>query len=182
MEHATLAVDRLGFVPPGQDRPLLRNVSFRVEAGELVGVDRPVRAPASRRWRALIVGLWKPTTGGVYLDGQSTYTHERGSFGEAVGYLPQEPMLFEGKIRENIARFRDADMADVVAAARLAGVHELIGRMPQRLRDRARRRRRAAFRRPAAAAGAGAGGLRRTRSSSCSTSRTRTSTPRARPR
>ena len=41
VEHATLAVDRLGFVPPGQDRPLLRNVSFRVEAGELVGVIGP---------------------------------------------------------------------------------------------------------------------------------------------
>ena len=75
--------------------------------------------------------MWKPTTGGVYLDGQSTFAHERGSFGEAVGYLPQEPMLFDGTIRENIARFRDADMADVVAAARAAGVHELIGRMPK---------------------------------------------------
>ena len=130
VEHATLAVDRLGFVPPGQNRPLLRNVTFRVEAGELVGVIGPSGAGKSTLAR-VIVGLWKPTTGGVYLDGQSTYTHERASFGEAVGYLPQEPMLFEGKIRENIARFRDADMADIVAAARLAGVHELIGRMPR---------------------------------------------------
>ena len=114
------------------------------------------RAPASRRWRALVVGLWAPTAGGIYLDGQSTFAHERGSFGEAVGYLPQDPLLFDGKVRENIARFRDADMADVVAAARLAGVHELIGRLPQRLRDPARRRRRAALRRPAAADRAGA--------------------------
>ena len=38
VERATLVVDRVGYVPPGQDRPLLRNVSFRLEAGELIGV------------------------------------------------------------------------------------------------------------------------------------------------
>ena len=130
VEHATLVVDRLGFVPPGQEKALLRNVSFRLEAGALLGVIGPSGAGKSTLAR-LVVGLWKPTTGGVYLDGQGTFAHERGSFGAAVGYLPQEPMLFDGTIRENIARFRDADMADVVAAARAAGVHELIGRLPK---------------------------------------------------
>jgi ATP-binding cassette, subfamily C, bacterial len=130
VERAALAVDRLGFVPPGQDRPVLRNVSFRVEEGELLGVIGPSGAGKSTLAR-LLVGLWQPTAGGIYLDGQSTFAHERGSFGAAVGYLPQEPMLLDGKVRENIARFRDADMGEVVAAARIAGVHELIGRMPQ---------------------------------------------------
>jgi ATP-binding cassette subfamily C protein len=126
----TLVVDRLGFVPPGEDRPVLRNLSLRIEAGELVGVVGPSGAGKSTFAR-LVVGLWAPTQGGVYLDGQSTFAHERASFGEAVGYLPQDPMLFDGRVRENIARFRDADMAEVVEAARLAGVHELIGRLPQ---------------------------------------------------
>lgn len=126
----TLVADRLTYVPPGQDRPLLRNVSFRLDPGELVGVVGPSGAGKSTFAR-LVVGLWAPTQGGVYLDGQSTYAHERGSFGRAVGYLPQEPGLLDGNVRENIARFRDADMADVVAAARLAGVHDMIGRLPQ---------------------------------------------------
>jgi len=130
IEHATLVADRLGFVAPGQDRSLLRNVSFRIDGGEFVGVIGPSGAGKSTLAR-LVVGLWKPTTGGVYLDGQSTFAHERGSFGAAVGYLPQDPMLFDGTIRENIARFRDADMAEVVAAARAAGVHDLIGRLPR---------------------------------------------------
>ena len=169
-------------MPPGQDRPLLRNVSFRRRGRRAPRRRSAPRAPASRRWRALIVGLWAPTAGGIFLDGQSTFAHERGSFGEAVGYLPQDPLLFEGKVRENIARFRDADMADVVAAARLAGVHEMIGRMPQgyeteladagaRLSGGQRQRlalARAVFGEPEAA--------------SCSTSRTPTSTPRARRR
>ncbi|MBP7241935.1 type I secretion system permease/ATPase [Amaricoccus sp.] len=126
----TLVVDRLTYVPPGQDRPLLRNVSFRLDPGEMVGVVGPSGAGKSTFAR-LVVGLWAPTQGGVYLDGQSTFAHERGSFGEAVGYLPQDPGLLDGKVRENIARFRDAGMAEVVAAARLAGVHDLIGRLPE---------------------------------------------------
>jgi ATP-binding cassette subfamily C protein len=130
VETATLVADRVGYTPPAHDRPLLRNVSFRIEGGQLLGVVGPSGAGKSTFAR-ILVGLWPPTQGGVYLDGQSTYAHERGSFGAAVGYLPQEPLLFDGRVRENIARFRDADMADVVAAARLAGVHELIGRLPE---------------------------------------------------
>jgi ATP-binding cassette subfamily C protein len=130
VERAVLVADHVSFVPPGSDRPLLRNVTFRVEVGELLGVVGPSGAGKSTLAR-LAVGLWAPTQGGIFLDGQSTFAHERGSFGRAVGYLPQDPALFDGKVRENIARFRDAEMADVIAAARMAGVHELIGRLPQ---------------------------------------------------
>ena len=130
VEKARLTVDRMSFIPPGQTAPLLRNVSFQIEGGELLGVVGPSGAGKSTLAR-LVVGLWAPSAGGIFLDGQSTYAHERASFGEAVGYLPQDPLLLDGKVRENIARFRDADMADVVAAARLAGVHDLIGRLPQ---------------------------------------------------
>jgi ATP-binding cassette subfamily C protein len=105
-------------------------VSLRLESGTLLGIIGPSGAGKSTLAR-LIVGIWAPTTGGIYLDGQSTFLHERGSFGEAVGYLPQEPLLFDATVAENIARFRDADMSEVIAAARLAGVHELIGALPQ---------------------------------------------------
>jgi ATP-binding cassette subfamily C protein len=125
-----LTVDRVSFVPPGQDRPVLRNVSFGLEQGEMLGVIGASGAGKSSLAR-LIVGLASPTTGGIYLDGQNTFTHERSSFGRAVGYLPQDPMLFEATVRENIARFRDAPIADVVEAARIAGVHQMIGRLPR---------------------------------------------------
>ncbi len=121
-----LVVDRLSFVPQGQETPVLRNLSFSLESGEMLGVVGPSGAGKSTLAR-MLVGLWAPTAGGIYLDGQSTFAHERGSFGEAVGYLPQDPLIFDASVRENIARFREAEMADVVAAARVAGVHELIG-------------------------------------------------------
>jgi ATP-binding cassette subfamily C protein len=130
IEAGRLELDRVSFVPPGDSRPLIRNVSFRLDSGKLLGIVGPSGAGKSTLAR-LIVGLWQPTTGGVYLDGQSTFLHERGSFGEAVGYLPQDPLLFEATVAENIARFRAAEMTEVIAAARLAGVHELIGALPQ---------------------------------------------------
>lgn len=129
VERSEIVVDRLSYVPPGQDTPLLRNVSFSISPGEMVGVIGPSGAGKSTLAR-LVVGLWAPTAGGIFLDGQSTFQHERTSFGAAVGYLPQEPLLLEGTIHENIARFRDASVEEVVAAARQAGVHEMIGRLP----------------------------------------------------
>lgn len=128
--RAEVLVDRLGYVPPGQDTPLLRNISFSIASGEMVGVIGPSGAGKSTLAR-LVVGLWAPTTGGIFLDGQSTFLHERASFGEAVGYLPQDPLLLDGTVRENIARFRNAPIEDVVNAARQAGVHEMIGRLPK---------------------------------------------------
>lgn len=127
---ASFLVDRVSYVPPGGEVPLLRNVSFRIGPGELLGVIGPSGAGKSTLAR-LAVGLWAPTAGGVFLDGQNAYLHERASFGEAVGYLPQEPLLLEGTVRENIARFREASIEDVVAAARAAGIHDLIGRLPK---------------------------------------------------
>lgn len=130
IQNGRLTVDRLTYMPGEGARPILRNVSFELETGAMLGVIGPSGAGKSTLSR-MMVGLWKPTAGGVYLDGQSTFSHERGSFGRAVGYLPQEPTLFNASVRDNIAKFDDLDMADVVKAARIAGVHELIGGLPQ---------------------------------------------------
>ncbi len=78
----------------------------------------------------LMVGAAKPTSGGIYLDGHNVYLWERGSFGEMVGYLPQSVSLLDGTIRENIARMGEPDPRAVIEAARMAGVHEMIGRLP----------------------------------------------------
>jgi len=130
IETGPLVAERLGYVLAGAARPVMQNVSFSLESGAMMGVIGPSGAGKTTLSR-LIMGIAQPSVGGIYLDGQSTYAHERESFGRAVGYLPQEPTLLTGSVRDNIARFGEAQMEDVVRAARAAGVHEMIGALPR---------------------------------------------------
>jgi ATP-binding cassette subfamily C protein len=124
-----LKVDRLVYAPPGSDVPVLKSLSFSLSPGEILGVVGPSAAGKSTLAR-LLIGVIKPTTGGVYLDGNNVYLWERSSFGDMVGYLPQSVSLLDGPIRDNISRMRDADPRLVLDAARLADVHDMIGRLP----------------------------------------------------
>lgn len=124
-----LTIDRVVYAPPGSDVPVLKGLSFSLSPGEVLGIAGPSGAGKSTLAR-LLIGVTKPTTGGVYLDGNNVFLWERGSFGDMVGYLPQSVSLLDGTIRSNIARMRDADPRLVLEAARLADVHDIIGRLP----------------------------------------------------
>ncbi len=124
-----LTIDRLLFLPAQSTKPVIRGISFAVEPGEVLGVIGPSAAGKSTLAR-LVVGLFEPSSGGIFLDGISTYLWERESFGKVVGYVPQSVALMDGTVRENIARMEDADPRLVIEAARKAGVHEMIGRLP----------------------------------------------------
>ncbi|MFO1188196.1 MAG: type I secretion system permease/ATPase [Alphaproteobacteria bacterium] len=129
IHEGRLVVDRLTFRPPGVRKPILNQVSFSLEPGEVLGVVGPSGAGKSTLAR-LLMGIFAPTAGGAFLDGHGIYAAERESFARAVGYLPQQAVLLDGTIAENIARFQDCPLADVVKAARRVGVHEMIGRLP----------------------------------------------------
>ena len=124
-----LMVENLIYLPEGRTVPVLRGLNFELRPGEILGIAGPSGAGKSTLARCL-TGVVKPTAGGVYLDGQSTYLWERGSFGKAVGYLPQNLSMIDGTIRRTIARMEESDPRDVIRAARAAGIHELIGRLP----------------------------------------------------
>ena len=125
-----LAVEQLAFLPPGGDRPILKGVSFALEAGESLGIVGPTAAGKSTLAK-LVVGVLRPSTGYVRLDGADVATWDPADLGQYVGYLPQAFELFEGTVRENIGRMGDAPADEVIAAARLAGVHEMILQMPK---------------------------------------------------
>lgn len=125
-----LSVEGLSYTAPGGRNPILTNVSFVLEPGESVGVVGASAAGKSTLAR-LIVGAIKPSSGVVRLDSGDVYSWNREAFGRAVGYLPQDIELFDGTIRDNIARFRQCEPEQIVVAARMAGAHELILRMPQ---------------------------------------------------
>ena len=126
-----LAVETLNYAPPGANKLLLANINFTLEPGEILGVIGPSGAGKSTLAR-LLVGIWRPVNGVVRLDGADVFAWDRADFGRHVGYLPQDTELFAGTIRDNIARFRsDVSDEDVVKAAQLAGVHELVLRLPK---------------------------------------------------
>ncbi|MEX0431670.1 type I secretion system permease/ATPase [Spiribacter insolitus] len=115
--------------PPGTRNPVLRGVAFNVEPGEGLGVIGPSAAGKSSLVR-VILGIWPLLNGSVRLDGADVDQYNRDEIGPYIGYLPQDIELFEGTVSQNIARFGEADDESIVAAAKLAGAHEMILQLP----------------------------------------------------
>jgi ATP-binding cassette, subfamily C, bacterial len=124
-----LAAQGVSLVLPGLTRPVLRDVSFEIAAGEMLGIIGPSGAGKSTLAR-LITGIRAPSGGVVRLDGANVATWNRADLGAHIGYLPQEIDLFADTIAANIARFGRVDDEKVVAAARLADAHDLILELP----------------------------------------------------
>ena len=116
-------------VPPGSKVPVLKGLSLIIEKGDIVGVIGPSGAGKSTLARA-VLGIWPTANGSIRLDGAEVFNWEREHLGQFIGYLPQDIELFEGTIGENIARFGDVDPEQVVEAAQMADVHDLILRLP----------------------------------------------------
>jgi ATP-binding cassette, subfamily C, type I secretion system permease/ATPase len=125
-----LTVEGLTFVTPGASRPILRGVSFEIAPGEVLGLIGPSGAGKSSLVRQL-VGVLAPSAGVVRLDGADVTQWARNGLGRHVGYLPQDIELFADTVAANINRFQPGDDAATIRAAKLAGVHELILRLPQ---------------------------------------------------
>jgi ATP-binding cassette subfamily C exporter for protease/lipase len=125
-----LTVEGLMAGAPGQQVPIVRGVQFGLAKGEVLAVVGP-SASGKTTLARLLVGLWPAMSGKVRLDGADVFTWDKSELGPYLGYLPQGVELLEGSLAENIARFGEVDMAQVEAAARLVGLHELIMSMPQ---------------------------------------------------
>lgn len=129
--RGAVEVDRIVVAPVADRPPVLKGVSFDVAAGECVAVIGPSAAGKSTLLRALL-GLWRPQSGCVRLDGADVADWPRESLAPHVGYLPQDVELLAGTVAENIARMGPMPQSSqaVVAAATLAGAHEMILKLP----------------------------------------------------
>jgi PrtD family type I secretion system ABC transporter len=126
---SSLAVENVSVAPPGVNRLVVQDVSFRLEKGSALGVVGPSASGKSCLSRAL-VGVWPPARGAVRLDGASLDQWSSAALGPHIGYLPQNVELMSGTVAQNIARFDETAKADaVIAAAKAAGVHDMILRL-----------------------------------------------------
>lgn len=125
-----LSVEGLSFAAKGTSKAILRGVAFRIEPGEVLGIIGPSGAGKSTLARHL-VGVETPSAGAARLDGSEISAWIRSSLGQHLGYLPQDVELFADSIAANIGRFNDDDDNAIIAAAKLAGVHEMIVRLPE---------------------------------------------------
>ncbi|MBU4612090.1 type I secretion system permease/ATPase [Achromobacter sp. GG226] len=125
-----LSFEGVTAAPPGARLPVVRNATFALEPGDILGMIGPSGSGKSTLAR-LMVGVWPAMGGKVRLDGADVYQWNKDELGPHVGYLPQDIELFAGSISENIARFGSLDAAKVIAASRMAGVHDMILQFPQ---------------------------------------------------
>jgi PrtD family type I secretion system ABC transporter len=123
-----LDVERVAFSL--KDRAIIRGASLGLAPGESLGIIGPSASGKSTLAR-LLVGVWKPASGAVRLDGADVASWPREKLGPHIGYLPQDVELFTGTVAENIARLGEPDPAAVILAAQRAHVHELILRLPK---------------------------------------------------
>ena len=128
---ARLVADQVTVVPPGESQAALRMISFDIQPGQAVGVIGTSGAGKSTLARVL-TGVWQPAGGKVRLDGAALDQYDPDVLGQHVGYLPQRVQLFDGTIKENIARMSmTPDDGKVIAAAQAAAAHEMILKLPE---------------------------------------------------
>jgi ATP-binding cassette, subfamily C, type I secretion system permease/ATPase len=125
-----LMVDNVSAAPPGVQKIVVQDISFKLEAGQGLGIIGHSGSGKSSLAR-LLVGVWQPVRGKVRIDGAALDQWSPDALGRHIGYLPQDVELLAGTVAQNIARFEaDADSAAVIAAAKAVGVHDLIVGLP----------------------------------------------------
>lgn len=125
----TLTVEDVYAAAPGTQAPIIRGMNLEIPAGTTVAVIGPSASGKSSLAR-LMVGVWPTARGKLRLDGADIHAWNKAELGPHIGYLPQDVELFDGSLADNISRFGEGNRAEVEAAAKVVGLHELIMSLP----------------------------------------------------
>jgi ATP-binding cassette subfamily C protein len=125
-----LVVSNVGAAVPGTSHFMLKGVSFRLAPGECLGIIGPSGSGKSTLGK-VIAGVLPPTAGSVLLNNTDVLSVRNSGGGRRFGYLPQDIDLFGETVKDVIARLDGAHLQEVIAAAKLTGLHEMIVRLPQ---------------------------------------------------
>ncbi len=129
--NGKLEIENIYFAPLGTQKHLIKGVSFSIEPGESLAIIGPSGSGKTTLTK-LIVGALTPNIGSIRIDSASLQDWNKQELGKYIGYLPQDVELFGGSIKENIARMDpDVDPEEVIVAAQLTGVHEIILQLPK---------------------------------------------------
>jgi len=124
-----ISVENISFALTSENRFLFRDISFKLKPGEVLGIIGQSGSGKSTLAK-ILVGLIPPTVGYARIDGSDISRWDLNEMGRFIGYLPQGFELFDGTIRQNIARFSDVPIEEVIKATKLAGIHSFITRLP----------------------------------------------------
>ncbi|WP_323732423.1 type I secretion system permease/ATPase [Candidatus Bandiella euplotis] len=125
-----IEVENMYFAPQGAAKHILKGVNFSLNKGEVLAIIGP-SGSGKTTLAKLLVGIFNPSIGAVRIDGASLTDWKKEELGPHIGYLPQDVELFSGTVKENIARMELSPNAeDVVIAAQLSGVHDMILQLP----------------------------------------------------
>ncbi|MEZ5613423.1 MAG: type I secretion system permease/ATPase [Rhodocyclaceae bacterium] len=127
----TLEFKDVSFTYPNQEMSALRNVSLRIAAGEHVAILGRVGSGKSTLQK-LILGLYQPSEGAVLVDGIDLRQLDPAELRRHVGYVPQDPIMFYGTLRENLAiSARHADDTQILRAAQVGGIADFVNAHPK---------------------------------------------------
>lgn len=124
--NGEIIVDKLVYKLEKSDRLLIKGISFKINPGEVIGIIGPTGSGKTTLAR-LLVGVLKPNSGIVKIDGANLFDQDLEKIGKHIGYLPQDVELFKGLVKHNIARMnRESKDEEIIKAAQFCDVHEII--------------------------------------------------------
>ncbi len=125
-----IIVEKLIHKIENSDKIILKGLSFKIEAGEIIGIIGPSGGGKTTLAR-ILMGVLKPNSGLVRFDGANIFNQDLEKIGKFIGYLPQDVELFKGTVKENIARMnKNAQDEDIIKAAKFCDIHEMILGLP----------------------------------------------------
>lgn len=128
--HGALELTDVWVAPPGSQTVVVAGVSLQLRPGQALAIVGPSAAGKSSLAKTLL-GIWRPLRGDLRIDGATYDQWDSEELGAAIGYVAQQVDLAEGTVAQNIARFDPEATSDlVIAAARAAGLHEMILGLP----------------------------------------------------
>ena len=125
-----LSVTAASAIPPGGDKPVLSDIQFALEPGQVLAIVGPSAAGKTSLVK-LLLGVWRPSQGSVRLDGVELSDWSHDEVGPLIGYVPQEIDFYEGTVADNIARLGPVDAEHVVAATQAVQMHDTILKFPK---------------------------------------------------